>query len=183
MYLGRNNPHSAHTEAIRHVLRKRTTGEHTTSTRFSLWRVTHYRLIAWQTQHREHPYAQQLEWLRTLKMDGADFWICVHVLHMNSLSALSKTLTSSTTGVDLKARLEKLTWAQQLAGEMQELTATVETYASNMARAWNASEEDLGSCSPTDEPHGSPTFPMPQFPYPRLLTYDDIWLVTSIPDN
>ncbi|KAB5533618.1 hypothetical protein GE09DRAFT_972809 [Coniochaeta sp. 2T2.1] len=176
MYLGRNDPHSAHTEAIRHVLHKRTTGEHNTSTRFSLWRVTHYRLIAWQTQHREHPYAQQLEWLRTLKMDRADFWICVHVLHMNSLSALSKTLTSSSTGGDQKARLDKLAWARQLASEMQELTVSVESYASGMARAWNASEEDLGGCSPTEEANGSPTLPMPQFPYPRLLKYDDIWL-------
>jgi hypothetical protein len=136
--------------------------------------MTHYRLQAWQTMNREYPETQQVEWLEKLNMERPDLFICTHVLRMNVLSAVSRTLVQSVTDEDAtkSVRLEKLYRARQLVREMQEMTVTVENWASEMSRVWvNAQEEDAAAIVAQ-----GPSFPTPNFPYPRLITYDDIWL-------
>ncbi|RKU46122.1 hypothetical protein DL546_006782 [Coniochaeta pulveracea] len=176
MYLARNDPLSAHSEAIRHVLQTRGEGQLYTPTRFSLWRLTHYRLQAWQTLSRERPDAQQIEWLHKLNMERPDLRICAHVLHMNILSASSKTLTQPSND-DPAERLTKLNQAKQLASEMQDLITSVENWASEMAQVWKVKEDDPRNIAQPQDVDESPQFPIPHFPYPRLITYDDIWLV------
>jgi hypothetical protein len=174
MYLGRNDPVGAHSEAIRHVLRTRGETQLYAPSRFSLWQLTHYRLQAWQTMNREHPETQQLEWLEKLNMERPDLFICTHVLRMNVLCAVSRTLMQSATddAATTSMRLEKLDRARQLVREMQEMTVTVENWASEMSRVWvNACEEDATAIVAQ-----GPSFPTPYFPYSRLITYDDIWL-------
>lgn len=180
MYLARKDPFSAHSEAIRHILH--TTGEMQlyAPTRFSLWRLSHYRLQAWQTLAREQPDAQQIEWLHKLNMERPGLRICSHVLHMNILSALSKTLTQST-GDDASLRVEKLNRAEELAREMQDLAVSVENWALEMTRVWNVEEDDPRNIAAPQDVGESPRFPIPHFPYPRLITYDDIWVVRYPP--
>lgn len=145
-------------------------------TRFSLWRLSHYRLQAWQTLAREQPDAQQIDWLHKLDMERPGLRICSHVLHMNILSALSKTLTQST-GDDASLRAEKLNRAEELALEMQDLAVSVENWALEMTRVWNVEEDDSRNIAAPQDVGESSRYPIPHFPYPRLITYDDIWLV------
>lgn len=177
MYLARNDPLSPHTEAVKHVLRIRGEGQLYSPTRFSLWRLTHYRLQAWQTLFREEPDAQQQAWVSKLDEERPDLRICTHVMHMNILSAVTKTLITPILEPDETLRLEKLDRANHLAQEMQELTAKVESWAAEMTGVWKATEDNPQNIAQPQEVNESPHFPIPYFPYPRLITYDDIWLV------
>lgn len=178
MYLARNDPFSAHSEAIRHVLHTRGDGQLYTPSRFSLWRLTHYRLQAWQTLAREKPDSQQIEWLHKLNMERPDLRICSHVLHMNVLSALAKTLTAPSND-NAAVKQEKLDQAGQLIREMQDLITSVENWASEMTRVWHVKEDDPCNMAEPQDLDASPQFPIPHFPYPLLITYDDIWLVCN----
>ncbi len=182
MYLARNDLSSPHGEAIRHVLHRRGEQQLYSPTRFSLWRLTHYRLQFWQTLFREQPDAEQIEWIRRLNIDRPDLRICTHVLHMNVLSASARTLTEASEG-DESLRLEKAAKARELAQEMQDLLVNVETWASEMTEVWKPKEDDPMNIVQAREAGESPTFPIPRFPYPRLLTYDDLWLVCDYTPN
>lgn len=184
MYLTRNDPFSAHTQAMRHLLhRAARNGQLAMPSRFSLWRMIHYRLQAWQTLARERPDAQQIAWLYTLHNEPDDLRICSHVLHMTIYSAACKTLTQSPGQRygDATVRTVKLEQADKLAGEMQNLLGVVERWDPEMARLWNAREEDAAGDPELDGSHsdGPPWFPAPRVPYQGVLTYDDLWLVKS----
>lgn len=180
MYLARNDPHSPHSEAVKHVLQVRGEGQLYSPTRFSLWRLTHYRLQAWQTLFREEPDAQQQAWMNKLDEKRPDLRICTQVMHMNILSAVTKTLITQVTGPNEGLRLQRLDRANQLAQEMLELTVSVENWAAEMTGVWKATENEPQNIASPQEVDESPHFPIPYFPYPRLITYDDIWLVSII---
>ena len=95
---------------------------------------------------------------------------------MNVLSATAKTLTEASEG-DESLRLEKAVKARELAQEMQDLLVNVENWASEMTEVWKPKEDDPQNIVQPLVAGESPTFPIPHFPYPRLLTYDDLWLV------
>lgn len=176
MYLARNDLHGPHNEAIKHVLYKRGEGQLYSPTRFSLWRLTHYRLQAWQTLFREEPDAEQVAWVNKLNVERPDLRICGHVIQMNILSALSRTLIQDSEGNDTP-RPENLNRAKELIQEMQALTIGIENWASEMTGVWTAKEDDPRNIADPQEVDESPNFPIPHFPYPHLITYDDIWLV------
>lgn len=175
MYLGRNDPFSPHGEAIKHILRSRDDGQLYSPSRFSLWRLTHYRLQFWQTLFFEHPDAQQIAWVSKLNMEQPDLRICSYVLHMNILTALSKSLTHTNEN-DETMRREKLGRINQLAKEMQELIAAIEQWMSEMSEPWRAKKHDSQNIvvfGDVDEVH---SYPIPRLQYSQILSYDDIWL-------
>ena len=134
-------PLGPHSEAIRHVLRSRGDGQLYHPTGFSLWRLTHYRLQAWQTLFHEQPDAQQIAWVSKLNMERPDLRICSHVLHMNILSAAAKAMLM--TAVDTEeTRIAKLNQAGLMVREMQNLTLTIERFMSEMKGAWKAKADD-----------------------------------------
>ncbi|KAM0254485.1 hypothetical protein ACHAQJ_006767 [Trichoderma viride] len=179
MYLARNDPLSPHSEAIKHALRVRDDGQLYNPTRFSLWRLTHYRLQFWQTLFHEHPEAQQLAWVSRLNMECPDLRICSHVLHMNILNALAKSLMQASAN-DEAMRRERLGRIQQLVKEMQELITAIEQWTSEMSAPWKAKGYDPQTVELSSEANESHNDPIPRFPYPQLLSYDDIWLVCDV---
>jgi hypothetical protein len=109
-------------------------------------------------------------------MERPDLRICSHVLHMNILSAVSKTMALTTVDTE-EMRAAKLNQAGNLVREMQDLTMTVESFMSEMKEVWKVKVEDpknIAQPQDVDELHN---FPVPHFPYQRHLSYDDIWLV------
>ncbi|KAH8899986.1 hypothetical protein GQ53DRAFT_676167 [Thozetella sp. PMI_491] len=175
VYLARKDPVGAHSQAIRHVLRSRDETHFYSPSRFSLWCVAHYRLQSWQTLLRERPDAQQIAWVSKLNLERPDLRICGYVLHMNILSALAKILTQ-TAESDESMRIQKINEANRLAQEIQDLAATVESWTSEMTRIWNTKFEDPQSIARPQDVDESPNFPIPRFPYPHLISYDDLWL-------
>jgi hypothetical protein len=176
MYLARNNPLGPHNNAIKHILRSRGDLQLYNPTRFSLWRLTHYRLQFWQTLLREQPYPEQIAWVSKLNINRPDLSICAHVLHMNVLSAVAKTLTQ-TIGNTEAMRLAKLDQANQMAQEMQDLTVTLETFTSEMNKVWTPILDDPQHIAQPQDVGEPPNYPIPHFPYPQLVGYDDIWPV------
>ena len=133
MYLARNDPVSPHSEAVRHILRSRGDQQLYSPTPFSLWRLTHYRLQFWQTLSRDHPDAEQIAWVSKLNLERPDLRICSHVLHMNILVAVSKTMMQASEENEA-IRREKLGRLDQIALEMRELITSIETWAENSQR-------------------------------------------------
>lgn len=123
-------------------MRSRDDGQLYSPSRFSLWRLTHYRLQFWQTLFCEHPDAQQIAWVSKLNMDHPDLRICSYVLHMNILTALAKSLVHTSEN-DATMRREKLCRITQLAKEMQELISAIEQWMSEMSEPWKAKNHDF----------------------------------------
>lgn len=176
MYLGRNDPFSPHGEAIKHILRSRDDGQLYSPSRFSLWRLTHYRLQFWQTLFCEHPDAQQIAWVSKLNMEHPDLRICSYVLHMNILTALSKSL-AHTSEADETMRQEKLGRISQLAKEMQELISAIEQWMSEISEPWKAQKYDSQNIVVSGDLDEVYSYPIPRLQYSQILSYDDIWLV------
>jgi hypothetical protein len=176
MYLARNDPLGPHSGAIRHILRSRGDAQLYSPTRFSLWRLTHYRLQSWQTLFQEQPDAQQIAWVSKLNLERPDLRICSHVLHMNILSAVAKTMTQTATDTE-EMRTTRLNQADRMTREMQDLTVTIESFMSEMRGVWKAKIDDPNKIAQPLDVDELANFPIPQFPYQRLLSYDDIWLV------
>lgn len=176
MYLKRNDPRGPHNEAIKFLLRSRGDGQLYSPTRFSLWRLAHYRLQSWQTLFREQPDAQQVEWMSKLNTDRPDLRICSNVLQMNVLSAAAKVLSQKPLGNE-QSQAEDLARAMQLTQEMQDLNASMELWASDITGPWKGTTDDTQIITDPQDADEAPEFPIPKFPYPHLLSYDDIWLV------
>jgi hypothetical protein len=176
MYLGRNDPFSPHGDAIKHILRSRDDGQLYSPSRFSLWRLTHYRLQFWQTLFCEQPDAQQIAWVSKLNMEQPDLRICSYVLHMNILTALSKSLMY-TNEDDETMRLDKLGRIGQLIKEMQELILAIEQWTLEMSEPWKAKKHDSRSGFVTGDVDEAHSYPIPRLQYSQILSYDDIWLV------
>jgi hypothetical protein len=176
MYLTRNDPLGPHNGAIRHVLRNRGDAQLYNPTRFSLWRLTHYRLQFWQTLVREEPDAQQRAWVSKLDMDRPELRICAEVLQMNVLSAIAKILTQSPEAPEAM-RAEKLESAKQLVREILDLLESTEQWTRDMSEAWKAKVDGLQYVAQAQDLLETAAVPTPSFPYPQLLNYDDLWLV------
>ena len=75
-------------------------------------------------------------------------------------------------------RREKLGRLDQIALEMRELIASIETWAEIVNESWPRREEDVPSNIVTsDETDEFVKFPMPPFPFTQILNYNDLWLV------
>lgn len=175
MHLARSDPLGSHNEVIRYILRSRGDGQLYHPTRFSVWRLTHYRLQSWQILLREQPDAQQIAWMSKLNIERPDLRICTDVLQMNDLSAIAKTLVQSTEVVET-TRTANLNQARQLAQEMQDLIVSIEGWTSEMSGVWTARVEDPQNIAQPQDVDESPEFQIPQFPHSRFLSYDDISL-------
>jgi hypothetical protein len=179
MFLARNDPLGTHNEAIRHILRSRGDGQLYSPTRFSLWRLTHYRLQAWQTLFREQPDEQQIAWIRKLNTERPDLRICAHVLQMNVLSAAARMLTQTPVDTEAK-RIAKLEHAKHLAREMQDLTVAIEDWTEELKGVWEPKLGDVQDLVPPQEADDLPNLAAPPFswpPCPKILSYDDLWVV------
>jgi hypothetical protein len=176
MYLARTDPRGPHSKAIEHILRSRGDGQLYNPTRFSLWRLTHFRLQSWQTLFRQQPNPEQIAWMSKLNMSQPELHICADVLHMNTLSAVARTLTP-TVGNTEAMLVEKLDSARQLAKEMQDLTVTIESWTSEMTEVWKPKIDDPQNIAQPQDVDEAPYFPIPYFPYPQLVSYHDIWVV------
>ncbi|KAF2673700.1 hypothetical protein BT63DRAFT_431674 [Microthyrium microscopicum] len=175
LYLARNDPLSPHKDAIRHVLSIRGDKQLYSPTRFSLWRLTHYRLQSWQTLFQEEPDAQQIAWVSKLNIDHPDLRVCSHVLHMNILSAAAKVLMRTPTDSEA-IRIAKINQAMFMMQEMHTLILTIESFMTEMKGVWKATVGDPRNIRQPEDFEELHNFPIPQFPYQRILSYDDIWL-------
>jgi len=176
MYMARTDPLGPHSEAIKHIMHSRGKEQLYYPTRFSLWRLAHYRLQYWQTLLHEQPNPEQIAWVSELNTNQPDLRICVDVLHMNTLSAVAKRLVQTIEGTEA-IRADKFEQARQLAQEMQDLTVRVESWMSEMTGVWKPKVDDPQNIAQPQDVDEPPEFPIPHFPYPQLLSYHDIWLV------
>ncbi|KAF2102463.1 hypothetical protein NA57DRAFT_63397 [Rhizodiscina lignyota] len=175
MYLMRTDPVGPHSEAIKHILHSRGDGQLYDSAQFSLWRLAHHRLLSRQVLLREQPDPEQIAWVSKLNVDRPDLHICADVLHMNILSAAAKKLTQTIDDTE-PIRGGKLEQAKQMTQEMLNLIETIESWTLEMTGVWKPKIEDTQSIAKPQDVGESPNFPIPHFPCPRFLRYQDIWL-------
>lgn len=176
MYLARTDPLGSHSTAIRHILHSRGEMQLYNPTRFSLWRLAHYRLQAWQTLLREHPGEEQIAWIEKLNINRPDDHICVDCLHMNILSATAREITRKTIESETQ-RLGFVTRAQSLVQEMQDRLAIIEKWSSEMAVVWKPTVNATVDIVQPQDVDELPDVSTPLFPFPHVLSYNDIWLV------
>lgn len=82
--------------------------------------------------------------------------------------------------IDESSQRRKMDELTLLARQMQELTMTIEQWTSEMTAPWVADKYDLQNIRSFQESHELQSYQVPHFPYPQLLSYDDIWLVRKI---
>jgi hypothetical protein len=176
MYLARTNPLGSHNKAIEHILRSRGDLQLYNPTRFSLWRLTHFRLQSWQTLFREQPNPEQMVWMSKLNINQPELHICADVMHMNVLSAIAKTITQPTE-ITVATMAEKLGAAKQLSKEIQDLFVTIESWTAEMTEVWKPETQNSQNIAQPQDVDESPNYPIPRFLCPQLLGYHDIWVV------
>jgi hypothetical protein len=98
---------------------------------------------------------------------------------MNILNALAKSLIQASE-IDEATRREKLNRIKQLAREMQGLTTAIEQWTSEMSGPWKAKRFDSENVTLSREAGELHSHPILHFPYPQLLSYDDVWLVRDV---
>ncbi|KAF2106441.1 hypothetical protein BDV96DRAFT_617327 [Lophiotrema nucula] len=175
MYLGRNDPLGPHRDAIKHILRNRGDGQLYTPTRFSLWRLIHYRLQFWQMLSRDEPIMEQQAWLSKLNLERPELRICAEVLKMHVLNAAAKQLAQTSDRIEA-IRANQLDRVQQLIQDIQNHLVVTESWTSEMAAVWKVHIDDRRSIGQFQTDDIGTIIPMPNFPYPTFLSYDDLWL-------
>jgi hypothetical protein len=176
MYLARTEPVGPHSEAVKYILRARGDGQLYDSSRFTLSRLAHHRLQNGQILSREQPDPDQIAWVSRLNTNRPDLHLCVDVLSMNILSATAKTLTQAEEQFP-DTWTEKLEQAKQLTHKIQSHLETMENWTSEMTGIWTPKIEDRDSIAPPQDVDESSSLPIPYFPCPEVLNYNDVWLV------
>lgn len=178
MYLSRSFPLGPHSEALKLILRARGEEPLFSQSSFNLWRLAHHRLQTRQVMLGEAPDPEQIAWVSKLNLDRPDLHFYADVLHINLLGVEARRLMqgSPDIGATLDERIER---ARQLSRSMQDLIASIEGWTSEVTGKWRPKikDPDIIVYQEADEPDD---LPIPNFPCPQVLSYNDIWLV-SIP--
>ncbi|KAI0127527.1 hypothetical protein BJ170DRAFT_625787 [Xylariales sp. AK1849] len=176
MYLGRTEPLGPHSNAVRHMLIRRGNTQFFDRSRFALWCVAHQRLLTRQVALREKPDAEQMAWMGKLNTTSPDMRICADVIQMNVVSAAARELLGGTQDDDATP-LDKVERVRHLAYEIQDLLDSIDTWTTSVATVWKPEAIDPQCIAPPQyELDNASNVPIPYFPCPRFLSYNDIWL-------
>lgn len=95
---------------------------------------------------------------------------------MNILSATAREITRKTIESETQ-RLGFVTRAQSLVQEMQDRLAIIEKWSSEMAVVWKPTVNATVDIVQPQDVDELPDVSTPLFPFPHVLSYNDIWLV------
>ena len=174
LYLARTELLGPHRDAIRHIMHARGFEQLLGRSSFALWRVALSRLQFRQVLLREAPDTEQIAWVDKLNTDHPDVRITADVLHMSILSAKARSLIQTTDPGSTSS--QKVEEAESLQREYQNLITAMNAWTLETTETWKPKESSPQLIEHARDMNHPPSIRVPYFPFPRMLSYHDIWI-------